>query len=200
MLLSRTKGGGTVNNALGEVLKELNAELRGVDGLITSMNCDLHAGPMGASVSISLVINGNEPRTKRVVGVNEKGINRENSMERAYKRFNETMNLKNGELVDVFVKTMATRLPGRVYTTIIGAVNEVLLEEAQDSRVRRRRIKKALELLNNEPSAINVASVAEVFGVSRTIIYKDLDSLGFNRKASRGIRNDRRLNRNPGNR
>lgn len=199
-LLSKTKGGGTVNNALEDVLKELNEELKGVDGLISTINCDLHAGPAGASVSVTLIINGNEPRKKVVVGVNEKGINREHSMKKAAQKFNEIMKIKNGELVDVFVKTVVTPLPGRVYTTIIGAVNEVLLEEVQDSTMRRHRIKKALELLSNDPSAINVASVAEVFGVSRTIIYKDLDALGFNRKANKGIRNDRRLNRDPGNR
>jgi hypothetical protein len=199
-LLSRTKGSGTVNSALGDVLKELNDELKGVDGLITAINCDLHAGPAGASVSISLVINGNEPRRKVVIGVNEKGINREHSMKKATNKFNELMKSKKGELVDVFVKTVVTPLPGRVYTTMMGAVNEVVLENAQDSIMRRQRIMKALELLNNDPAAINVASVAEVFGVSRTIIYKDLDTLGFNRAAAKELKNDRRLNRDPGNR
>lgn len=199
-LLSRTKGSSTVSNALAEVLKELNDELKEVDGLITKINCDLSAGPAGASVSVSLVINGHEPRRKVVIGVNEKGINKEHSMKKATKKFNEITDLKNGELVDVYVKTVVTPLPGRVYTTMIGAINEVLLEDAQDSIMRRRRIRNALELLDNDPSAINVASVAEVFGVSRTIIYKDLEALGFNRKANKGIKHDRRLNRDPRNR
>ena len=43
------------------------------------------------------------------------------------------------------------------------------------------RIRKIVELLNNNPSALNVAKVAEVFGVSRTMIYKDLEALGFKR-------------------
>lgn len=184
-LLSKTKGSSTVSNALAEVLKDLNEDLKGVDGLINRLNCDLSAGPAGASVTLSLVINGNEPRRKMVVGVNEKGINREHSMKKATNKFNEITNSMDGDLVDFFVKTVVTPLPGRVYTTMVGAVNEVKLEEAQDSVMRRQRIRKALELFNNTPGAINVASVAEVFGVSRTIIYKDLEALGFNRKANK---------------
>jgi hypothetical protein len=193
-LLSKTKGSGTVSGALEEVVRELNRELKEVDGLINKIACDISAGPAGASVTVSLVVNGSEPRKKRVVGVNEKGINREHSMKKATEKLNKLLEGIDGELVDVYVKTIVTPLPGRVYTTIIGAVNEVLLEEVQDSAMRRLRIKKALELLNNNPAAINVASVAEVFGVSRTIIYKDLEALGFKRK-----KNDNSHNRDSGN-
>ena len=83
---------------------------------------------------------------------------------------------------------------------MIGAVNEIALEDAQDTIMRRQRIGKVLELLNNNPAAINIASVAEVFGVSRTIIYKDLDTIGFNRAAANELKDDYRLNRDPGNR
>lgn len=181
-LLSRTKGSTTVSDALEEVIKELNKELTEVDGLINKIACNISAGPAGASVTISIIVNGSEPRKKRVIGVNEKGINREHSMKKATEKLNKLLQGMDGELVDVYVKTIVTPVPGRVYTTIVGAVNESLLEEAQSSSMRRLRIKKALELFNNNPSAINVASVAEVFGVSRTIIYKDLEALGFKRK------------------
>ncbi|HDY73670.1 MAG TPA: HTH domain-containing protein [Euryarchaeota archaeon] len=50
-----------------------------------------------------------------------------------------------------------------------------------DSEVRRKRIKKGLELLGNDPTVINVARLANTFGVSRTMIYKDLEYLGFKR-------------------
>lgn len=194
-LLSKTKGGSTVSNALSEVIKELNQELKEVDGLINKITCDLSAGPAGASVSVSLMVNGSEPRRKRVIGINEKGINREHSMRKATDKLNKLLDGIKGELVDVYVKTIITPLPGRVYTTIIGAVNEVLLEDVQDSSMRRMRIKKALELFNNNPTAINVASVADVFGVSRTIIYKDLEVLGFKRKSARESENDNSHNK-----
>jgi predicted DNA-binding transcriptional regulator YafY len=38
-----------------------------------------------------------------------------------------------------------------------------------------------LELLGDSPATINIARVAEIFGVSRSIIYRDLEALGFDR-------------------
>jgi hypothetical protein len=180
-LLSMTKGGSTVSRALDRVIEELNKELCRTDGLINKVVCDVHAGPAGASVTVSLIVNGYEPRKKQVLGVNVKGINRETSMKKATEKLNHMLKDINGELVDVFVKTVVAPLPGRVYTTIVAAVNERLLTEAWNSSLRRQRIKRALELFNDNPSAINVAGVAAIFGVSRTIIYKDLEALGFKR-------------------
>ncbi len=181
-IISDSKTSIDVSSALDKLLKEVNEELKGVDGVITKLECDVSAGPAGASVSACLVVNGNEPRHKEIVGVNEKGVSREHAVKKATTKLNEIIAAKNGELADFFVKTIVTPLPGRVYTTIIAAINETILEEAQSVGVRRQRLRKTLELLNNNPSAINVAGVAEVFGVSRTIIYKDLDALGFKRK------------------
>lgn len=179
--ISRAKGAATVNRALQETLKDLNAELAKTDGLIEEMRCDIHAGPAGASVSVNLLVNGSEPRKKLVLGVNEKGVNRVHSMRMATEKMNRLINGIDGKIVDVFVKTIGAPLPGRVYTTIIVAVNEHTVAEACDSAMRRQRIKAALELFNNNPSALNVARVADIFGVSRTIIYKDLAALGFRR-------------------
>ncbi len=180
-LISWTKGGTTVSKALSATLESLNDDLGRTDGLIHKMTCDLSAGPAGASVSLTLLVNGSEPRKKLVLGVNERGINREHAMRKATEKMNRLLMDVEGELVDVFVKTVVAPLPGRVYTTLIVAVNGHPMSEARDAEMRRRRIKRALELLGNNPSALNVAGVAEVFGVSRTIIYRDLKSLGFRR-------------------
>lgn len=180
-LISWTKGATTVSKALDDVLMNLNAELDKTDGLIDKMKCDIHAGPAGASVSVTLVVNGSEPKKKSVLGVNEKGVNREHSMRKATEKMNKLLEDIDGELVDVFVKTVVAPLPGRVYTTIIAAVNEYRLTQVLDSDMRRKRIKAALELFNNNPSALNLAGVAGIFGVSRTIIYKDLEAIGFRR-------------------
>lgn len=180
-LLIKTKRGSTVNKALKMLLQELNEELKRIDGLIDRMKCEVNAGPAGAIVTISLIINGNKPRKKMVLGVNEKGVNRESSLQKATQRLNKMLKDVDGELVDVFVKTVVGPLPGRAYTTIIAAINERLLEKVLDSTMRRQRIKRALELFNNDPAAINITGVADVFGVSRTIIYKDLEALGFRR-------------------
>ena len=40
---------------------------------------------------------------------------------------------------------------------------------------------KTLELLGNAPNSLNIAHVAEIFGVSRSIIYRDLEALGYER-------------------
>lgn len=184
-LISNSKTSRDVSSALDKLLREVNEQLKGVDGVITKLECDVSAGPVGASVSASLLVNGNEPRRKELIGVNEKGVSREHAVKKATEKLNEIIAAKNGELVDFFAKTIVTPLPGRVYTTLIAAINETLLEEAQNAEARRQRLKKTLELLDNNPSAINIASVAEVFGVSRTIIYKDLEALGFKRTGSR---------------
>lgn len=180
--ISDTKTSMDVSSALDKLIKEVDEKLKGVDGVITKLECDVSAGPAGASVSASLIVNGNEPRHKELIGVNEKGVTKEHAMKNAAEKLNKILAEKNGELADFFVKTIVTPIPGRVYTTIIAAVNEGILEKAQNIEMRRQRLKKALELLNNNPSAINVTGAAEVFGVSRTIIYKDLEALGFKRK------------------
>ena len=182
-VISKSKTSRDVSTALEETLKGMNEELKGIDGIITKINCEVTAGPAGASVSVSVVVNGTEPRRKEVVGVNVRGVSREHAMKKATEKLNEILSERDGELVDTYVKTILSPLPGRVYTTIIGAVNEEVLEEAQNATMRRQRLKKTLELMNNNPSAINVATVASIFGVSRTIIYKDLEALGFKRKA-----------------
>jgi hypothetical protein len=95
---------------------------------------------------------------------------------------NQHVEGKNGKIAGTYVKTIGS-LPGRVYTTIILAVNENTFENLRsfDSQARRKSIKKSLELLGNDPSVINLARLANIFGVSRTMIYKDLEVLGYKR-------------------
>jgi hypothetical protein len=102
-------------------------------------------------------------------------------MKKTEKKINSLLEGKMGRIADSYIKTISS-LPGRVYTTAILAVNEDVIEDVNDVDVRRNRIKRCLELLGDDPSAINVARVASVFGVSRTMIYKDLESLGYKRE------------------
>ncbi|NOZ76783.1 MAG: HTH domain-containing protein [Euryarchaeota archaeon] len=118
--------------------------------------------------------------------MNAKGASREHAMRKAVQKMNEMIEGRDGYISDIYTKTIVTPLPGRVYTTIIASINEEVLEEAIDANTRRERIRKIVELLNNDPTAINVAKVAEVFGVSRTMIYKDLEALGFKRAMMKG--------------
>ncbi|RMF88994.1 MAG: hypothetical protein D6733_07315 [Methanobacteriota archaeon] len=180
MLIAKSKSESEVNKALEILIKEVNEELEKVDGLISKIDCDVSVGPFEASVSASVFIDGVEPRRKFLIGVNEKGYNRESSMKKVERRINRLLENSNGRIADSYIKIISS-LPGRVYTTAILAVNEEVLEEANDVEVRRKRLKKCLELLGNDPSAINVARVAALFGVSRTMIYKDLEALGYKR-------------------
>ncbi len=180
-IISKTATGNDVGSALDKAVESINEELKKVDGIITSAEYEINLGVSGASVNITLAINGSEPRKKEVIGVNVRGYSREHSVTKAASLINSFLENKRGEIVSVYTKTIDTPLPGRVYTTMIVAINEEDLEEVKDAEIRRERIKRALELLNNDPSVINVARVAEVFGVSRTIIYRDLEALGFRR-------------------
>ncbi len=180
-MISRARSGPDVGGALNGVIKEINDDLKNIDGLIHKTDCDVSFGPLAVTVAVTAVINGDDPRKKEVIGINERGVSREHSMKKATERLNEILGKKNGEIADLFMKTIVTPLPGRVYTTIIASINSESLEAAHDANTRRRRIKRILQLMNDDPSAINIASVANIFGVSRTMIYKDLDALGYKR-------------------
>jgi hypothetical protein len=180
-VISKSKSGKDVSNALEFLISEINTELEKVDGLISSMECEVSVGPLDASVTISVFVDGDVPRHKFLVGVNEKGYNKENSMKKAEKRVNSVLNDKGGDISGSYVKTIS-HLPGRVYTTLIVSVNEDKIEEVTGVDSRRNRIKKGLILLGNDPSVINVAKLAKTFNVSRTMVYKDLEALGYKRR------------------
>jgi hypothetical protein len=184
-VISKSRSSGDVNSALERTIDDINEELKKVDGVITKLDCEVSAGPSGACVVITAVVNGDQPRKKWIVGVNERGVSREHSIKKSSEKLNRLLGDKNGEIVDIFSKTVVTPLPGRVYTTMIAAINEEVMERVGDANIRRQRLKKTLELLNNDPSAINIAKVAEIFGVSRSMIYRDLEVLGFARASEK---------------
>lgn len=182
-VISNSRSGKDVNTALYEVVAQMNRNLIGVGGVITKLECEISVRPSGAYISLTVAINGDLPCSKEIFGVNVRGINKEYSVMKAAKSLNSFLKDKDGEIGDTYSKT-AYVLPGRVYTTTIVAINgDIAAEEpfAMDVNARRCRIKKLLELLDNTPAAINIARVAEIFGVSRSIIYRDLEALGFDR-------------------
>jgi hypothetical protein len=180
-VISKAKTSRSVGKALREAVKQVNKELKNVDGIINKLECEISLVPYGAYVSLMTTVNGDEPHHKEVFGVNTRGSNRDNSVRKAAKSLNDLLNDRNGEIVDIYSKTV-TPLPGRVYTTMIAAINEETEEPSiKDASMRRERIKETLALLGNAPTAINIVRVAEVFGVSRSIIYRDLEALGFER-------------------
>ncbi len=181
-VVNATGTGVDVGSALDIALKEINKQLSQVPGIITHSYVDISFGVASATVTLTLAVNGSEPRKKEVLGVNVRGITKEQSIKKATDKLNSMLVKKKGEIAFVYNKTVDTHLPGRVYTTLIVGVNESEIRDIKgDVKDRRERLRASLELLNNDPNALNIARVAEIFGVSRTVIYKDLEILGFKR-------------------
>jgi hypothetical protein len=173
--------GHTVEEALNGAVKNVNEQLKNVDGLIEDIDFQIDVGYSGATVSVAISLNGDEPLHTEIIGVNQRGINTGQSLKKATEAMNNSLSHRKGMIKGFAVENIEP-IPGRAYSTIIAAINEDKIKEPSDSISRRRRIKKSLELLNREPSALNIAKVAEVFGVSRKMIYHDLEALGFDRK------------------
>jgi hypothetical protein len=180
-LVSAFERGHNVEEALDAAVKIANEQLKTVDGLIDKIDFQIDVGYSGATVSIMLSLNGDEPLHTEILGVNQRGLNNSQALKKATQVMNNALLHRKGNIQDFAVKNIEP-IPGRAYTTILIAINEDLIKEPQDAASRRRRMKKALELLNREPAALNIAKVAEVFGVSRKMIYHDLESLGIARK------------------
>ncbi len=183
-ILNATGTSVDVSTALDMAIESINSQLSKVPGSINTVDIDINLGVVeGATVTITIALNGSLPIKKGIIGVNVRGVSREQSIKKASDTLNKFLENKDGEIVYVYQKTVDTHLPGRVYTTLIVAVNEKEIQEVRDAEERRERLKTILQLLGNDPSAINIARVAEIFGVSRTIIYRDLETLGMKRFA-----------------
>lgn len=180
-VISRSIGSGDIGSALAKSVEEINKELEKVDGKITKAYVETSVYPSGWYVTINIAVSGNTPYKKSIVGINQKGKNLEQSMKRATEKLNSAIADKEGEVVDVFNKTISTPLSARKYTTIVAAINENAFMPAKNATLRRERLRSSLELLANDPKSINVSKVADAFGVSRGIIYKDLEELGLKR-------------------
>lgn len=181
-LVSAFERGHNVEEALDAAVNKVNDQLKTVDGLIDKLDFQVDVGYSGATVSIMLSLNGDEPLHTEIIGVNQRGLNNSQALKKATQIMNDALLHRKGSIQDFTVKNIEP-IPGRAYTTILLAINEDLIKDPQDAASRRRRMKKALELLNREPAALNIAKVAEVFGVSRKMIYHDLEALGIARKA-----------------
>jgi hypothetical protein len=177
--------GHTVEDALETAVSSVNEQLKSVDGLIDKIDFQVKVGYSGVTVSIVLSTNGDAPLHKEVIGVNQRGINSSQALKKATEVLNNNLLHRKGSIQNFVVKNIEP-IPGRAYTTIVVAINEDVIESPQDAIGRRRRLKKALDLLGRSEGTLNIAKVADVFGVSRKMIYHDLEALGFNRKEKSG--------------
>jgi len=180
-IVSAFERGHTVEDALDTAVKSVNEQLKVTDGLIDKIDFQVDVGYSGATVSIVLSINGDSPMHTEVIGVNRRGINNNQALKKATEALNNILHRRKGRIQDFVVKNIEP-IPGRAYTTILVAINEDKIEDVYDAATRRKRLEKALDLLKRDPSTLNIAKVAEVFGVSRKMIYHDLEALGYGRK------------------
>ncbi|MFQ6050546.1 MAG: hypothetical protein ACE5K4_02520 [Candidatus Hydrothermarchaeota archaeon] len=176
------KSGSDVKTALEKAGEEINKKLTGIGGNIEKMRVSIEAGVGGAVIEIALSVSGDNYAKKKVVFVNERGISEEQALKNAERKINNILKDLNGSIADFFVKTTTTPIPGRVYSTIIVAINENSQTEIPvDKGSRREILRNAISLLGGDPKALNISKVAEIFTVSRDIIYKDLEELGYKR-------------------
>jgi hypothetical protein len=180
-IVSAFERGHNVEEALDNTVLKINEQLRSTDGLIDKIDFQVDVGYSGATVSITISLNGDDPLHTEIIGVNQRGINNSQALKKATQVMNNALQHRDGTIQDFVVKNIEP-IPGRAYSTIIAAINEDLVEDPVDAEGRRQRLKKALDLLKREPSCLNIAKVADVFQVSRKMIYHDLEALGVGRK------------------
>ncbi len=176
------KSGSDVKTALERAGEDINKKLAGMGGSIEKMLVGIEAGVGGAVIEIAISVSGENYVRKKIVFANERGISEEQALRNAEKNINNVLKDLDGDIADFFVKTTSTPIPGRVYSTIIVAINEnSQMEIPVDKGSRREILKNAISLLGGDPKTLNISKVAEVFTVSRDIIYKDLEELGYKR-------------------
>lgn len=173
----------SVEKALGRAIGNANERLSDMSGRISKMEAGVDAGMSGGSVSISVAVDESRTAFKRLIWANESGSDERNALERAEEKVNERMHRHEGEVVSFHQEIISPPVPQRIYATLIVGVNEEIEDQVQDltPSERRERLSSALQLLGNDSKTVNISRLAEVFGVSRDTIYRDLDRLGVDR-------------------
>jgi hypothetical protein len=182
-ILSSTHRAVSVKPALEKVVAELNEKLAKIPGYITKMDADVSAGVAGASVRVVVVVDESDIRPKYIIWANEVGGDEGSALRRAEEKVNAQLNKLRGEVAGFHLQSIAPPLVRRTYVTLIVAVNEKI--PAKVGRLtadeRRERLAAAIQMLGNDPNAVNLSHIAKIFDVSRDVIYEDLKKLGIKR-------------------
>lgn len=182
-LLSVTKNGSTVKEALEKATSSINDELGNVPGSINGLETEINVGLSGAKVQLFLTVDDKKVCSKRIFWVNEGGTSEAEALSLAKENLNLRMGKFSGEIADFHFQFISPPLPKRVYVTIIIATNEKVPEKVKNlsTEERRARLNHIINLLGNEAGAINISKTAKTFDVTRNVIYRDLEKLGFER-------------------
>ncbi len=172
-----------MRRALERATAEINQMLAKTQGRITKLDANIDSGLAGATVRVVVAVDESDVRPKCIQWANEVGSSEETALRRAREKINAQLARLRGEIVGVYLKFITPPIPKRTYATLIVAVNEEVPEKVGklSSEERRERLAAVLRLLGNDSRAINLAQMANIFGVSRDTIYKDLRDLGVER-------------------
>lgn len=182
-ILSSIGGGTSVRQALRKAAAELNGKLAETPGRIAHMKAKLASGLAGATVRVVVVVDEGGLCPKCIIWANEAGGDEGAALRRAGEKINAQLNRLKGEAAGFYIEFIRPPLPRRVYATMIVAVNEEIPERIGKLTAdeRRERLAAAIKLLASDPKAVNISRIAELFSVSRDVLYEDLKKLGFER-------------------
>lgn len=182
-VISSVKKGGTVKEALKKTADQINEKLSDIPGSIAGIKSSIDVGISGTKVQLVATVDEKHIRSKKIFWVNEGATSEEKALNQAEERINKKIEKISGEIADFHLKPISPPLPKRIYVTMIVGVNEKVPEEigSLTTEERRARLSEILSLLGNKANAINISKTAEIFNVSRDVIYRDLEKMDFER-------------------
>ncbi len=182
-ILGSTGNGGTVKEALQNAAENTNEKLSNVPGSIAGIKTDLNVGLSGAKVQLVTTVEDRKNRAKKILWTNEGGSNEAEALSKAQERLNPKIEEISGEIADFHLEFLSPPLPQRIYVTIIIGVNKTVPKETDNlnTEERRARVREIINLLGGKASAINISKTAKAFNVTRDVIYRDIEKLGFER-------------------
>ncbi|KXA96429.1 hypothetical protein AKJ39_04625 [candidate division MSBL1 archaeon SCGC-AAA259J03] len=182
-IISSVKKERAVKAAVRKVSDELNDKLSRISGRISEINAKIDVGFSGATVRLVVIVDREKVRSKKIFWANKGSSNEKEALRLAEKEMNPKIENISGEIADSHIQFVSPPIPQRVYVTMIAGVNEKVPEKVGklSTDERRARLSEILLLVDNEPKAINISKIAQIFEVSRDTIYKDLTRLGHER-------------------
>lgn len=182
-ILGSTGNGGTIREALQEAAKTTNKKLSNTPGSIAEIETDLNVGVSGGKVQLVVTVEDKKTRPKKIIWANKGGSNEEEAISKAKEKLNPKIEKISGEIADFHLKFVSPPLPQRTYVTIILGVNETIPKKTKNlnTEERRARLREIINLLGGEASTINISKISKVFNVTRDVIYRDIEKMGFDR-------------------
>ena len=163
----------SVEGCLKELRKKAEV-LKRIPGKIDKAKVELSFGAF-MSVKIALKVEPDKNHDKIIIAEYSSG---KDVLERLQEKMQEK--IKNAEIVDFAFGTYTMPLTRRKYAVGIAVANvprERKNLEKLSIEERRAILRKALELFDWNPKALNISEIARLFNVSRDSIYNDIEQI-----------------------